>query len=710
MGIAHEAGPVSTPSVFHHAEQEPLTQFTRVVRKPNMGGAGVDFIMGFREDGGSAVQSIHFNVKNFSAAHAATWLRERHIYRDGVQPAPEAKVVLSFEKITELVRNALREAYPPIMRSGEESGLWDHRYHIVKIWGDSVLVRKAEYCSLDTDPAWGFISYSIDENAEPSIRLGEFEPMKLRAVAIRGERTVDLDENDNLSGEGDHLEEAGKRNAKADAQSINAAIRALANLLNDDDVDEDTLTAISAKRPPSKTKEGADVEPGAVAEAFSDQPWDGSKSRFSIEQLMRSVPRAMAAWARSQAAKEKREVTKDDCHLPYKETDGTINLAGVRNALARVGQVGGVPGSVKSAARAELERALARGNKAQNKEASEVTDPPIVEGWAQLPGETFTETFAMQMAEGKFDKEAMVLRDVVVLGPVSSNGRRYSVETQRDAILLFEGAKAYLNHPHTRDLGEARDVQDLIGEHKNVRVVGDRTISDLYLINNQTVREHVVPIVESKPHLAGNSIVARGKMVKADDGIMDVEKILAVRSVDLVAEPATTNGIFAESEEHKETDMDWQTITVEMLRKERADLVDVILASAKEKEHVTQLEAQVATLDAQVKERDEKLATLELTTVKNEREAEIARRIREAKLPDSAKYEEKDGTRVIKAHWLSMMERCRTAEEMGQLVMDWEASFKGAPTPLSEHKDPLAPAGADALSEAALLRLYRAAA
>ncbi|MDP3793999.1 MAG: hypothetical protein Q8R07_04595, partial [Candidatus Uhrbacteria bacterium] len=336
-------------------------------------------------------------------------------------------------------------------------------------------------------------------------------------------------------------------------------------------------------------------------------------------------------------------------------------------------------------------------------------DAPAVESWAQLPGETFTESFAAPLVEGKFDKEAMALRNVVVLGPVSTNGRRYSVETQKDALPLFEGAKAYLNHPHMRDLGEARDVQDLIGEHKNVRVVGDRTISDLHLINNQTVREHVLPIVESKPHLAGNSIVARGKMVKADDGIMDVEKILAVRSVDLVAEPATTNGIFAEGKEHKETDMEWQQITLETLREKRADLVEVILASAKEKEHVVQLETQVATLDAQIKERDEKLAKLELTTVKNERAAEIARCIREAKLPDSAKYEDKDGQRVIKAHWLSMMERCQTPEEMAQLVADWEASFKASPTPLSEHKDPLA-SEAGALSDTALMRLYRAAA
>ena len=593
---------MSIPSVFHRAEQAPLAQFTRIARKPNMGGVGVDFMMGFREDGSSAIQSIDFDATNFSVAHAVTWLRERHSYRDGVQPAPEVKVPLSFEKITELVNDALRKVYPPIKKSNEEPSEWDRRYHSVKIWSDSVLVRKSGYCSLDTDPTWGLLTYSIDENAEPSVRLGEFEPMKLRVVAVQGDRSVDLDESI-------HLEEAGKRNAKADAQSINAAIRALANLLNDDDVDEDTLTAISAKRPAPKA-EGNAADGGGVASANTGKS----------------------------------------------------------------------------------------------------SDIPVMEGWAQLPGETFTETFAMQLIEGKFDKETMVLHNVAVLGPVSTNGRRYSVETQRDAIPLFEGIKAYLNHPQTRDMGEPRNVQDLIGEHKNVRVVGDRTISDLHLINNQTVREHVLPIVESKPHLAGNSIVARGKMVKADDGIMDVEKILAVRSVDLVAEPATTSGIFAEGKEYKETDMEWQAITLETLREKRADLVEVILASAKEKEHVVQLETQVVALQTQMQERDEKLAKLELTAIKNERVAEIARCIREAKLPDSAKYEDRDGQRVIKAHWLSMMERCQTAEEMTQLVVDWEASFKGSPTPISEHKDPLDSGPAGALSDAALTRLYRAAA
>lgn len=95
------------------------------------------------------------------------------------------------------------------------------------------------------------------------------------------------------------------------------------------------------------------------AMAFTEKPWDGDKSRFTIEQLLNAVPKAIAAWARAKAKENpSNEVIKEHLKLPYKEPDGTININAVRNALARLPQTEGLPNDVKAAARAELERVL----------------------------------------------------------------------------------------------------------------------------------------------------------------------------------------------------------------------------------------------------------------------------------------------------------------------------------------------------------------
>ncbi len=96
----------------------------------------------------------------------------------------------------------------------------------------------------------------------------------------------------------------------------------------------------------------------SAAMKFTEKEWDGSKSRFTVEQLLDAVPKAIAAWARKRARELKRDVIKDDLKLPYKEPDGTVNINAVRNALARISQVEGVPRDVLADARAELERVL----------------------------------------------------------------------------------------------------------------------------------------------------------------------------------------------------------------------------------------------------------------------------------------------------------------------------------------------------------------
>lgn len=89
---------------------------------------------------------------------------------------------------------------------------------------------------------------------------------------------------------------------------------------------------------------------------FSDGPWDGSKSKYTVEQLLKAIPASMARYARRVAKAANREVTKGDCHLPYKTPEQIINLNGITAALGRIDQVKGPSSTEKTATRAELER------------------------------------------------------------------------------------------------------------------------------------------------------------------------------------------------------------------------------------------------------------------------------------------------------------------------------------------------------------------
>ena len=381
----------------------------------------------------------------------------------------------------------------------------------------------------------------------------------------------------------DTSEESGKRNSKADAKSLNAAMRVLMSLVDEEDLDEETLDAI--------------------------------KKKMMAKPMGKAMDKSM-----SKSMKKSHESSED-----------------------------------------------------------EPKDADVNEAWNGLEGETIHETF-IGVIEGTFDKKNLIVKDHVVLGPLSKNGYRYPVATQEAAIKakIFEGAKAYLNHPTTKEMGEARDVRDLIGEHRNLRLNGEKTYSDLYLVNNRTVQDHVLPIAESAPHLIGSSVVIRGKMKKVENDLPEIEAIYACRSIDLVSEPATTNGLYESQKESVEEDMELKDLTLEMLQK-RPDLIESIMAGAKEKEKVAELEAKLAESAAKLKDSEEKRVAVELKEAKTLLDTEIDKLVREAKLPDSIKYEEKDGKKEMKPLLFGILQRCESADERKQIIADWEEVYKTKP-------------------------------
>lgn len=543
-------------------------------------------------------------------AQARKWLKAHGLktaleaITDGELMKTEAHTP-SHEEIRNLIQKELDKNYPT-SNSMYSTG----RFWVNQVWDDKVLVKKSWSNEEDDDPNWALVDYTVGEGGDtstPTVGLGELVPVQIQAVPTNG-------------GEGIVIDEAGRRNSSTDSGKINAAMQALMSLVDEGDVEPDTISLMRR-----------------IVNADSMKPLDAQQKKEGLE-----------------------GEDQDDQDI-------------------------------------------------------------IAESWSSLPGETFAEAFSSALSEVEVDYENRILKNVVILGSVSTNGRKYPVETQRKARSLFEGIKAYVNHPKLNEMKEPRDVRDLIGEHKNVRVVGDKTISDLHLLDNAVVRDVVLPVAEQKPHLVGNSIVAHGKMIKEDDGTYTVDQILAARSVDIVTEPATTKSLFAEGKQvSTEEEMDFKDLTLETLRKERPDLFEAVSAAltveletktsreveAKAlKDKLTTLETRVTEQEASILERDKKIVTHELERAKAQKDTLVEGLFKTAKIPDRIKYVEKDGVKSINPHFRPLLERCQEETEMKELIRTWEETYRQGP--ISEEKH-INFGGSDKISDGDIEHLHQA--
>jgi hypothetical protein len=147
----------------------------------------------------------------------------------------------------------------------------------------------------------------------------------------------------------------------------------------------------------------------------------------------------------------------------------------------------------------------------------------------------------------RVDRDAGVIRGVKLLGLSSRNGRRYREGALVDAIDLYEGAKVNINHPKGHPLSP-RDYQDRLGVVRGVQFRGGEGLfGDLHFNPRHALSEQLVWDAENAPQNVGMShnVLARTKNV-GDETI--VEAITKVQSIDLVADPATTSGLYEQTE------------------------------------------------------------------------------------------------------------------------------------------------------------------
>lgn len=147
----------------------------------------------------------------------------------------------------------------------------------------------------------------------------------------------------------------------------------------------------------------------------------------------------------------------------------------------------------------------------------------------------------------RVDRQAGVIRGVKILGLQSRNGRQYLPEALAKAIPLYEGAKVNVNHPKGSPLSP-RDYQDRIGVIRGaVLKPNEGLFGDLHFNPKHVLAEQLAWDAEHAPENVGFSHNVQARTSRRDDSLL-VEEIMRVQSVDLVADPATTRGLYEQSE------------------------------------------------------------------------------------------------------------------------------------------------------------------
>jgi len=171
------------------------------------------------------------------------------------------------------------------------------------------------------------------------------------------------------------------------------------------------------------------------------------------------------------------------------------------------------------------------------------------------------------------DRGASVIRGIKILGLQSRNGRRYLPEALAMAAGLYEGAKVNINHPKGSPLGP-RDYQDRLGQIRGVNARADGLFGDLHFNPKHALAEQLLWDAEHAPENVGLSHNVEAKLKRTGQETL-VEEILRVQSVDLVADPATTRGLFEEADPSILPPLDH--LTMAALKAERPDLCAELL-------------------------------------------------------------------------------------------------------------------------------------
>ncbi len=249
------------------------------------------------------------------------------------------------------------------------------------------------------------------------------------------------------------------------------------------------------------------------------------------------------------------------------------------------------------------------------------------------------------------DRETGVIRGVKILGLHSKNDRVYPGATLERAIGLYEGVRVNVNHPDGPPHAP-RNYQDRLGVIRNVTRKEDGLYGDFYFNPRHLLAEQLIWDAENAPGQVGfsHNVTARTSRSK---GQTVIDEIVQVRSVDLVADPATTRGLFEHQAcgEHSPRAEIWDNVrhswvpftplstakeeamslTLETLKQEHLELVEAIKQEALREHEQSEAVCQRAAHYAQLREENQQLKQQQQRV---EWLAAVEQAIQEAHLPE----------------------------------------------------------------------------
>jgi hypothetical protein len=146
------------------------------------------------------------------------------------------------------------------------------------------------------------------------------------------------------------------------------------------------------------------------------------------------------------------------------------------------------------------------------------------------------------------DESACVVKGVKLLGFVSLNGRRYLPEAVRKKIAAYEGVVVNIDHDD-----KSRRFADRFARVRGVLLMPDGAYGDIHYNPKHPLAETFAWWAKNDPSAIGMSHNATGRGEEDSMGTFVVDEILDVYSVDVVADPATTKGLFESHNPMKKT-------------------------------------------------------------------------------------------------------------------------------------------------------------
>jgi len=269
---------------------------------------------------------------------------------------------------------------------------------------------------------------------------------------------------------------------------------------------------------------------------------------------------------------------------------------------------------------------------------------------------------------------------VVLIKPGwSQNGRYYSRDVLAKAAPLFEGVKAYANHPTREQLqrGDSRSVLDITGDYTNVQVREDGALvaeRHVFGAAGEAIWPLIVRSVETKRPTIGISINAAGRLKEgeAEDRkgsvVEDISKANSADDVDAPAAGGEFTTLLMSTDSLTQDLLD--TMTYEEFITARPDFIETIrkqLKRERQDEAVRAVseerdQAHAALVEAHARIADlEQEATTHRTAAEQERRAvALAAVLTEARSKLPAEWHqdiEEELTQAAPDRWAAIVER-----------------------------------------------------